>query len=245
MVDAIAQDLGYDIPGWAPNANKVVVPVVTAAEHAYAYAESVNNGLADPAADLRSWVSRGVRQDFLDPLENGHPFQAGERLGEVGLDAALTAASGYGLLAKGADILRTEQVTEATRAASKVIWVDENAGMSDAARAYNDSAIGARSNPLTRRGQAPALERTLDDGSTRLVKFDGIDGDVMIDRKTSIVTTQKAMDQALRQSEALDQNGLTARWEVPNQTQATRAITMLNNLGISNITVEVVPWPVK
>ena len=44
------------------------------------------------------------------------------------------------------------------------------------------------------------------------VKFDGLDGDVLIDRKISVVTTDKAKDQALRQSEALSQSGLTARW---------------------------------
>jgi filamentous hemagglutinin len=45
--------------------------------------------------------------------------------------------------------------------------------MSSRARDYNDSATGARSNPATQSGQAPALERTMPDGSTRLVKFDG------------------------------------------------------------------------
>lgn len=111
--------------------------------------------------------------------------------------------------------------------------------MKGLAKDYNDSALGARSNPLTKSGQAPALERTMADGTKRLVKFDGVDGQVMVDRKVSIVTTQKAMDQALRQSEVLQQNGLTGRWEVPNVAQQTRAVKMLNNLKINNITVVV------
>ena len=97
--------------------------------------------------------------------------------------------------------------------------------------------------PLTKTGQAPALERTLPDGTKRLVKFDGVDGEVMVDRKVSIVTTQKSMDQALRQSDVLRQNGLMGRWEVPNAAQQTRAINMLNKLNVNNITVVVEkPW---
>jgi filamentous hemagglutinin len=79
------------------------------------------------------------------------------------------------------------------------------------------------------------------DGSTRWVRFDGLDGDVLVDRKLSVVTTTKAMDQSIRQSEALSQNGLTGRWEVPTVPQATRAQNMFNQLGITNITVKVVP----
>ncbi|WCM18265.1 filamentous hemagglutinin N-terminal domain-containing protein [Paraburkholderia bryophila] len=130
---------------------------------------------------------------------------------------------------------------EGELAASKVQWVDENAAMSQGAQDYNDSATGARSNPATQSSQAPAIERTMPDGSTRLVKFDGLDGDVLVDRKVSVVTTSKAMDQAMRQSEALSQSGLTGRWEVPTVQQANRAQNMFNQLGITNITVKVVP----
>jgi filamentous hemagglutinin len=125
----------------------------------------------------------------------------------------------------------------------RVTWVDENVGLRGLAKDYNDSAMGARSNILTRSGQAPALERIMPDGTTRIVKFDGVDGSIMIDRKLSIVTTSKAQAQALRQAEVLSQNGLTGRWEVPTVAQQTRAVKMLNNLNISNISVKVVkPW---
>jgi len=46
--------------------------------------------------------------------------------------------------------------------------------MSSRARGYNGSATGARSNPATQSGQAPALEITMPNASTRLVKFDGV-----------------------------------------------------------------------
>jgi filamentous hemagglutinin len=133
----------------------------------------------------------------------------------------------------------TNKEVKAAQVASKIHWVDENVGLKGLAKEYNDSAIGARSNPLTKTGQAPALERTLEDGTKSLVKFDGVDGTVMIDRKVSIVTTQKAKDQALRQSDALRQNGLTGRWEVPNAAQQTRAENMLDKLNIDNISVTV------
>jgi hypothetical protein len=125
----------------------------------------------------------------------------------------------------------------------RITWVDENVGLKGLAKDYNDSAMGARSNILTKSGQAPALERMMPDGTTRLVKFDGVDGSIMIDRKLSIVTTSKAQAQALRQSEVLNQNGLTGLWEVPSVAQQNRAVKMLNNLNISNISVQVVkPW---
>ncbi|MBB3802143.1 filamentous hemagglutinin [Xanthomonas arboricola] len=125
-------------------------------------------------------------------------------------------------------------------AEGKIVWVDEKASMSSKARDYNDSAPGARSNVETQASQAPSITRTMPDGTERPVKFDGVDADVLVDRKISVVTTPKAKDQALRQSQALSEQGLTGRWEVPTQAQANRAKKMFEELGINNITVEVV-----
>jgi hypothetical protein len=127
------------------------------------------------------------------------------------------------------------------RAESRVTWVDENVGLKGAAKDYNDSAPGARSNIATKNNQAPALARTMPDGSVRPVKFDGVDSGVMVDRKLAVVTTQKAKDQALRQSDVLRQNGLQGRWEVPDLAQQMRAERMLEELRINNIRVTVVP----
>ncbi len=119
-------------------------------------------------------------------------------------------------------------------------WVDERAHMSGDARSYQDTAHGARSNTTTRAPQAPELEYKASDGSIQKVRFDGVDGRVMIDRKKSVTTFPKSERQALRQSEALRQNGLTAVWEVPTDAEAARATKMLSKLGISNITIRVV-----
>lgn len=86
----------------------------------------------------------------------------------------------------------------------------------------------------------PALQRRLSNGTVSQVKFDGIDGNVLIDRKVSVTTFEKSKIQALRQSEALQQNGLTGRWEVPSQAQANRANSLFNELKINNIEVKVV-----
>ena len=47
------------------------------------------------------------------------------------------------------------------------------------------------------------LTRTINDGQVALMRFDGFDGDILIDRKIAVVTSPKAKDQVLRQSDAL------------------------------------------
>ena len=131
--------------------------------------------------------------------------------------------------------IKQVSVDDVSLAASKVKWIDEKAAMSQQARDYDDSATGARSSPETKSRQAPAIERTMADGSKRLVKFDGMDGGELVDRKVSVVTTDKAKDQALRQSQALSENGLTARWEVPNAQQAARARRCLMILALPTL----------
>jgi len=131
----------------------------------------------------------------------------------------------------------------------KITWVDETPTFSGPkrvqAKAYNDSATGARSSVLTKKGQAPALERTMPDGTKRFVKFDGTDfdsiyGHVMIDRKWSIRTTGKIKNQALRQSKVLSQHNLIGFWEVPTALARNRALKLLRDLEISNIKVRIV-----
>jgi hypothetical protein len=119
-------------------------------------------------------------------------------------------------------------------------WVDENAHMLPGAREYQDSAHGARSNPATKAPQAPELEYRAADGSKQKVRFDGVEGRQMIDRKKAVTTFPKSERQALRQSEALRQNGLSAVWEVPSAAEATRATRLLSKLNIANITVRIV-----
>ncbi|MFD1554500.1 hypothetical protein ACFSHT_02510 [Paraburkholderia silviterrae] len=197
-----------------------------------------------PAPDL---IAQGVRNGLDAGIGMGGGKPPAASPGAVLADSVVGQAAGAGI-SSGSSVAGYgpgNATLSNGNSDDKVRWVDENAGMGQAARDYNDSATGARSNPETQKGQAPALERTMTDGSTRVVKFDGVDGDVMIDRKVSVVTTEKAKDQAVRQSEALAQNGLAGRWEVPTEQQASRAQKMFDDLGIKNITVKVVPQNAK
>ncbi len=123
----------------------------------------------------------------------------------------------------------------------KVIWVHENSSMSIAARNYDDTATGSRYSIDTKSPLAPAVVRIDRDGNSTFVRFDGVDSGILVDRKLAVLTTQKAKDQIMRQSDALQQNSLAGRWEVPSQYQADRAIRMFKELGVSNIEVRVVP----
>ncbi|QIK15143.1 filamentous hemagglutinin N-terminal domain-containing protein [Leclercia sp. 29361] len=155
-------------------------------------------------------------------------------------DVAGKAIKGAEKALKAGDLEAASKFINEASHEINIKWVDENARMSNRARDYNDSASGARSNIETKKGQAPAIDRIDDKGVTRPVRFDGVEGNIMIDRKISVVTTAKAKNQALRQSEALQNNGMTGRWEVPNQTQANRAQKMFDELGIKNIEVKIV-----
>ncbi len=129
-----------------------------------------------------------------------------------------------------------------------VRWVDEggnmragrSAGMSSNAYGYQSGVTGARSNPVTGRSQAPQLEYTDANRQSATVKFDGLEGDVLIDRKISIHTGPKTRLLAQRQSTALTQAGFTGVWEVPSAAEAARATRILTQEGITNITVRIV-----
>ena len=143
----------------------------------------------------------------------------------------------------------TELRPRAGSAEAAARWVDEGGnlragrgpGMSEEAYAYQSGATGARSNRLTGRGQAPALDYLGPDGVRLSVKFDGLEGAVLIDRKISVHTGEKTRALARRQSEALRQNGLTGVWELPTEAEAARAQQLLVREGITNIDARVKP----
>ncbi|MGW2744661.1 hypothetical protein ACWC5O_20895 [Streptomyces sp. NPDC001450] len=107
---------------------------------------------------------------------------------------------------------------------------------SDAAK-YDAGAMGSRS------GFAPALQY-FKAGAIRLsqIKFDGVDAanKIMIDRKWNISRRAKSYLQAQNQSLALEQNGMTGVWEVPNESVARQARKMLASQNIINIRVRIV-----
>src|SRR5262249_12394802 len=146
--------------------------------------------------------------------------------------AALKGGMGRGV--RGTSAIASDPL-ESTSVNPGVTWVDEPAAMRPNAREYNSGAPGARSNLDTRQPQAPSIE-----GPDGPVRFDGETPGIMVDRKLGVVTTSKAQLQALRQSAALRQNGLSGMWEVPDAVQLRRANTMFTKLGIDNIQTRVV-----
>jgi RHS repeat-associated protein len=165
-------------------------------------------------------------------------------VGEQGLVPAIRGGSqGADALAGIRSIRRYAAESDALSGYDPVRWVDERAAMSQAARDYQSSAWGARSNVATRLPQAPEIQYRNAAGEADLVRFDGREGTVLIDRKMSVTTFPKSQTQALRQSEALKQNGLSGRWEVPTTAEKARADRMLQRLGVANIEVVVVAKP--
>jgi hypothetical protein len=126
----------------------------------------------------------------------------------------------------------------------EIDWVHENASKSSAAADYESHALGADTyNPVTRRPVTPALDYVWHDGSVRSVRFDGYDAvsRILIDRKHGVHSGAKTQRAAVRQSLALEQNGYTGVWEVPNAKSHKAATKMMANLNITNIAVKLVP----
>lgn len=76
------------------------------------------------------------------------------------------------------------------------------------------------------------------------VRFDGYDteADLLIDRKINVAGSKKALNQVDRQAEALRQNELEAKWQVPDEKIKRKAEKLLEKQGAEDvITVEVVP----
>lgn len=110
-------------------------------------------------------------------------------------------------------------------------WVDERATMADNARAYQNGANGRALERRDAPSQAPMVNG---------VRFDGADGATLIDRKLAVLRTAKAQRQAQRQAAALQQCGLTGRWEVPSATEARRAQKLFSQAGVAGLDVKVV-----
>lgn len=115
-----------------------------------------------------------------------------------------------------------------------ITWSKETLKKGLPSTLYNDAAPGARP------GLAPALMRRMPDGTMRRVKFDGIDGEYMIDRKWKVVNLPNARAQILRQSKVLAQNGVHGMWEVPTAVQRVKAFQAIKKAKVANIKVRVV-----
>jgi len=82
--------------------------------------------------------------------------------------------------------------------------------------------------------------RTMPDGSKRPVKFDGVQGEYVIDRKWRVMDRPRARAQLLRQSEVLAQHRLIGTWEVPDEAERIAALKLFRKMKVANIKVRVV-----
>lgn len=205
-------------------------PLTTARETIDGVAGIIDTAIAAEDTPARVQIARAA-----DRVANASPREIGNNVGSVAGNVAIAAIPGTGA-AKVAALrrLRLARPRPIPFEPLQVRWVKENLGRETHATRYNDGATGARP------GQAPALMRTLPDGSKRPVKFDGIEGDTLIDRKWSISRRSGAVAQLLRQSQVLAEHRAIGTWEVPNKAERGAALRQFAKKGVKNIKVRVV-----
>jgi hypothetical protein len=203
-------------------------PVMTIRNAGGGIAGMIDTAIAAESTPARIQVSRAA-----EAVANASARDIGRATGTVAGNVALAVAPGAALSKVSA--LRSLRLVRPriTYAPPQIGWVKEVVRSEKPWKAYNDSATGSRA------GQAPTLMRTMADGSKRPVKFDGVQGDYVIDRKWSVRDMPHARAQILRQSEVLAQHRLIGIWEVPTSAQRTKALKLLKKMNVTNIKVKV------
>jgi hypothetical protein len=231
FVGGVGEGLYGVAKGTAVAAHSVLTtnPVTTVRNVGRGIAGTIDAVLEAENTPARIQVSRAARA-----IANASPRELGRATGSVVGNVALAAAPGAALSKVTALRRLRGAVPRTTYDPPQISWVKENLGRDSPAKRYNDSATGARP------GQAPTLMRTMPDGSKRPVKFDGIQGDYVIDRKWSIRDASRARAQLIRQSDVLSQHRLIGMWEVPSSAQKVKALKILKKMKVTNINVKVV-----
>ncbi|MBW8482523.1 LamG-like jellyroll fold domain-containing protein [Actinomadura parmotrematis] len=137
-----------------------------------------------------------------------------------------------------------------TCAADAVDWVPEGGdlrlpapryGMKPKDYNYQSGVAGARSDLGSGRSLAPQLEMPGIDGDPVTAKFDGLQGDEIIDRKSNPMFTAKAVDQARRQAATAAYHGLRPVWELPTPAAIAAAGRFMASAGITTIELRMAP----
>jgi hypothetical protein len=204
-------------------------PATTVRNAGRGIARMIDVAIAAEDTPARIQVSRAA-----SAVANASARDVGYATGTVAGNVALAAAPGAAL----SKASRLSQLRKAVPRTSydppQIGWVKETGKSDEPWKLYNDTATGARA------GQAPTLMRTMADGSKRPVKFDGIRGDYVIDRKWKVVDAPHARAQLLRQSEVLAEHRLIGVWGVPTPAQKTKALKLFKKMNVTNIHVRVV-----
>lgn len=204
-------------------------PVTTIRHVGHGIAGMIDTAIAAEDTPARSQLSRAA-----EAVANASARDIGRATGAVAANAALAATPGAALSRVSA--LRRLRMARPrpTFDPPQIGWAKETLKSDEPWKAYNDSATGARP------GQAPTLMRTMPDGSKRPVKFDGIQGEYVIDRKWGVRDAPHARAQLLRQSQVLAQHRLIGTWEVPTPVQMIKALKLLKKMNVTNIKIRVV-----
>lgn len=192
-------------------------------------------GMIDTAIAAEDTPARVQVARAASAVANASARDIGRVAGAAAGDVALAVAPGAAL-ARVSELrrLRKARPSPGPFPPPTIGWANENLKSDKPWKAYNDTATGARP------GKAPTLMRTLPDGSKRPVKFDGVQGEYMIDRKFAVSGKPRAVAQLLRQSQVLAQHRLIGIWEVPNVTQKNKALKLFKRYNVTNIKVRTV-----
>ncbi|MDQ1006442.1 RHS repeat-associated protein [Streptomyces sp. V4I23] len=200
-------------------------------------------GTWDEAADLESGMWLQTASGTWVQITAVDTSHRTERVHNLTVEGVHT----YYVVAGGTSVLVHNCGPDAEDVAN---WVDEGGdlratpprpGMPPNAYNYQSGVAGARSNPATGRGMAPQLEMPGADGIPVTAKFDGVNGNEIIDRKLNPRFTEKAVDQARRQAATAVYNGLQAVWELPTADAVAAANRFMTYAGITTITVRMAP----
>jgi hypothetical protein len=71
------------------------------------------------------------------------------------------------------------------------------------------------------------------------VKFDGVQGDYVVDRKLGVRLQPRARAQVMRQTDVLSQHRLIGTWEVPDSKQRDLALKLFKQMNVRNIKVRI------
>jgi hypothetical protein len=193
-------------------------------------ARRIDGVVAAEATPARVQVSRAV-----DAVANASARDLGHATGAVATNVGLVAVPGAAVSrVSAARSLRLANRRPSFPPPPQIRWIKEKGGRNTHWQRYQDAADGTRPN------LAPALMRTMPDGSKRPVKFDGIRGEYVIDRKWKVVDAPHARAQVRRQTQALSEHRLMGTWEVRNERHRIKARKLFEKMGVHNIIVRVV-----
>ncbi|MFO1064055.1 MAG: polymorphic toxin-type HINT domain-containing protein [Pirellulales bacterium] len=117
----------------------------------------------------------------------------------------------------------------------------ENSAKSLAAADFENGTVGAATDVATRMRVVPTLK--FDNPNPRgrnFIRFDGQDGNVMIDRKLNVTTKSKQLRDLQRISQALIQNpNYAVVIEVPDAKVYRAAVRALSKAGVTNIDLRI------